>query len=296
MSPEELLKKLQSNPAAMSMMMEASSDPALLSALQANMKSPAELLKAGKLDGKVGDFLNRLWETLDLDPLEVQEPEQKEGGIAAIQAMAADFLGGGDKKGEGLKESVKEPVKEPVKEAEFVETQAVSPSTSSSPQSTLRPIVVKALEEEFKPEFLNRLDEIVVFTPLSRSELTAIATNLLTSIAAAAEKEKKVTLTFKDDLVTSIVDESEIKSRRYGARPLKRTVLRYVEDGLSDALVSGFLKSGNSASLGIVDDHLCVQREGGEMELYMIQPDDGEVGSAGEVGVRDEIVAGAATG
>lgn len=151
-----------------------------------------------------------------------------------------------------------------------------SHNTTQQPQSN----VVASLVAEFKPEFLNRLDEIIVFTPLSRSELLSITNNLLDSIKKQAKKEKKVTLTFKDELVKEIVDESEIKSRRYGARPLKRTVLRYVEDGLSDALVSGFLKEGNEASLGVVDDHLCVQRGDTEMELYLIQPDDGEIGGS----------------
>ncbi|GMH61167.1 hypothetical protein TL16_g03199 [Triparma laevis f. inornata] len=128
---------LQSNPAAMSMMMEASSDPALLTALQASMKSPAELLKAGKLDGKVGDFLNRLWETLDLDPLEVQPPDQKEGALEAIQTMAT-LLGG--KKAEKEEKEEKK-----LKEAKTINI--VTPPPSPSSQSTLRPIVVKALEE-----------------------------------------------------------------------------------------------------------------------------------------------------
>lgn len=118
--------------------MEASSDPALLTALQASMKSPAELLKAGKFDGKVGDFLNRLWETLDLDPLEVQPPDQKEGALEAIQTMATDFLGG--KKAEKEEKEEKK-----LKEAKTINI--VTPPPSPSSQSTLRPIVVKALEE-----------------------------------------------------------------------------------------------------------------------------------------------------
>ena len=258
----------QSNPEAMSMMMEASSDPALMAALQSAMKSPADLMKAGKLDPKVSSFLNRLWETMGMDPLDLetqalpQEEEKKEGALEAIQKLVGESLGLGDKK-EGASEALAPSMPPP----------ATLMTTSPPPLSGLRPVVMSKLEEEFKPEFLNRLDEVVVFTPLSEQELRSITENLLAGIAAQSKKEKEVVLTFEDSLVDTIVRESVAKSRRYGARPLKRTVLRYVEDALSDAMVSGFLKGGDEATVGLADgrgDYVKI-KNGGATEEYSVQ-------------------------
>ena len=66
MRPEEVLKKLQNNPAAMSLMMEAASDPDLMGAMRTAMGgSPADLLKAGRDNPKVASFLKKLWGAID---------------------------------------------------------------------------------------------------------------------------------------------------------------------------------------------------------------------------------------
>ena len=147
MSPPELLEKLQSNPAAMSMMMEASSDPALMSALQSAMKSPAELLRAGKLDPKVSSFLNRLWETMGMDALDFeaaaqpQQQEKTEGALGAIQKLVGDALNLGDKNGGGGDQ----PVPSTATPAPVPLSAATPPPP---PLSGLRPVVMSKLEEE----------------------------------------------------------------------------------------------------------------------------------------------------
>lgn len=141
---------------------------------------------------------------------------------------------------------------------------------------------------QFKPEFLNRLDEVVVFTPLSSQELREITDNLLAGIAAQSSKEKSVGLRFDPNLVDTIVTSSASKSRRYGARPLKRTVLRYVEDALSDAMVAGFLRAGDEAVVGLEAGGERVTICKGEVtKAYQIQAEEEDLEAASSR-ARDE--------
>ena len=108
--------------------------------------------------------------------------------------------------------------------------------------------VRRELAAQYRPEFLNRLDEIVVFRPLGGSQLDDVAGLLVARVAAAAAA-LGVALRATPALRARLVAEGA--SPRFGARPLRRAVRRLVEDPLSEALLEGFIVKGDDVA---VDD------------------------------------------
>lgn len=133
-------------------------------------------------------------------------------------------------------------------------------------------VVKEELEAGVKPEFLNRLDEIVVFAPLENDDLTAIARKLLDETLVRAKSERDLTLNVTDALVARVRDEGSVQASQFGARPMRRAAQRFLEDSISDALVRGFLKPGDSATIdiGAIDGDQCtvmIQKGGDKIEV-----------------------------
>ncbi len=103
--------------------------------------------------------------------------------------------------------------------------------------------MLSALRAEFRPEFLNRVDEMIVFEPLGSGELTAIAENMLLDISKRAEA-LGITLLFDPSVAAHLSEESF--STAYGARPLRRAVTRLIEDPLSAALLEKRIAAGDT--------------------------------------------------
>ncbi len=101
----------------------------------------------------------------------------------------------------------------------------------------------KALKETFRPEFLNRLDEIIVFHRLSQENIRAICRKMLAEVAQRV-KAQEISLAFDDAVVAKLAEEGF--DPVYGARPLRRAVQRRVEDSLSTRLLDGSVKAGDS--------------------------------------------------
>merc|ERR1712050_232262 len=104
------------------------------------------------------------------------------------------------------------------------------------------------LKEYFRLEFLNRINEIVVFRQLSKLEVKKIANIMLKSVIKRAfEKEIKLNITenFKDRVVNEGFDPI------YGARPLRRAIIRLAEDLLAEKILSGDVKEGDSVILDV---------------------------------------------
>ncbi len=106
-----------------------------------------------------------------------------------------------------------------------------------------REAVMSALKNTFRPEFLNRLDEIIVFGKLTDTDIRAIAALMLKSVIARAEAID-IHLTV-DDSVTAMVAKEGFDPV-YGARPLRRAIVHLVEDTLSSAMLEGTIKAGDS--------------------------------------------------
>jgi len=104
--------------------------------------------------------------------------------------------------------------------------------------------VERALKSLFRPEFLNRVDETVIFKELKREELLEIIDLMLDDLKAGLF-EKKIALSVSDEVKQFILDSSYKKE--YGARPLRRFIERYLEDALAQKIIAGELTEGMHA-------------------------------------------------
>lgn len=109
-------------------------------------------------------------------------------------------------------------------------------------------LVQEELEQSWKPELLNRIDEIVVFSPLSFDNLREIAGNLVDEAAKRAEGSQKIELNVEENLIGAITREGALFSEQYGARPIRRALQRYLEDTLSEAIMRDFIKEGDEVT------------------------------------------------
>lgn len=114
--------------------------------------------------------------------------------------------------------------------------------------------VKKALEDSMKPELLNRMDEIIVFSPLSTTDLESITSLILGKTIERAETEQNLKLSASNELSRKIMDEGSSNAAKFGARPMRRAAQRFFEDAVSDALIRGFLKNGDEAVLDFISE------------------------------------------
>jgi ATP-dependent Clp protease ATP-binding subunit ClpA len=106
------------------------------------------------------------------------------------------------------------------------------------------------LKETFRPEFLNRLDEIIVFTELSKDELRQIV-NLMFDEVKSEAQQKGISLSFTDAVCDLILEKGY--DPKYGARPLRRTIQKYVEDELTDQFFVGKIKPGDKVTADVAE-------------------------------------------
>ena len=99
----------------------------------------------------------------------------------------------------------------------------------------------EALKEQFKPEFLNRLDDIIIFRKLTKEEAGKICYKLIDGLTARL-KDRDITLKLSPDAMDKLLDEGY--NDMYGARPLKRVVQKRIEDRLSDEILAGHILPG----------------------------------------------------
>ncbi|MEB3881896.1 ATP-dependent Clp protease ATP-binding subunit [Lyngbya sp. CCY1209] len=115
----------------------------------------------------------------------------------------------------------------------------------------IRNLVNEELKQYFRPEFLNRLDEIIVFRKLTKDEVKQIADILLREVFGRLA-EKEITLQVSDRFKDHIVEVGY--DPNYGARPLRRAIMNLMEDVLAEAMLSGELSSGDVALMDMDDD------------------------------------------
>jgi ATP-dependent Clp protease ATP-binding subunit ClpC len=113
-------------------------------------------------------------------------------------------------------------------------------------------LVQDELKQFFRPEFLNRLDDIIVFQPLTRAEVGEIAKLLVQSVADRLT-EQGIELTVSDRLIAYLANEGY--SPNYGARSLRRVVTQRLEDALAEAMLRGQVGTGDRAIADLDDDH-----------------------------------------
>lgn len=120
-----------------------------------------------------------------------------------------------------------------------------------------------ALREQFKPEFLNRIDDIIIFRKLTKSEAGEICKKIIASLGVRL-KNKGIKLIVSDAALDKLLDEGF--NDAYGARPLKRAIQNKVENRLSDEILSGKILDGETVTVDVVDNELMFRSEKVEAE------------------------------
>ncbi len=118
-------------------------------------------------------------------------------------------------------------------------------------------LVNEELKNYFRPEFLNRLDETIVFTQLKKSEIKQIADILLLEVATRLT-EQGITLEVSDSFKDLVVEQGYSPS--YGARPLRRAIVSLLEDSLAEAMLSGQIKIGDNAIVSVTGGEVKVTK------------------------------------
>ena len=116
----------------------------------------------------------------------------------------------------------------------------------------IRSLVNEELKSYFRPEFLNRLDEIIVFRQLNKDEVKEISEILLKEVFQRLT-EKEITLEVTEKFKERLVDEGY--NPAYGARPLRRAIMRLLEDVLAEEILSGRLGEGDTAVVDIDEEN-----------------------------------------
>nr|YP_009511750.1 Clp protease ATP binding subunit [Melanthalia intermedia]AXI97627.1 Clp protease ATP binding subunit [Melanthalia intermedia] len=124
-------------------------------------------------------------------------------------------------------------------------------SQVESQYNRIRSLVNEELKQYFRPEFLNRLDEIIVFRQLTKDEVREIANIMLQEVFDRI-KQQEISLEVTERFKNRLVDEGYNPS--YGARPLRRAVMRLLEDSLAEEVLSGRIKAGDSAVVDVTDE------------------------------------------
>jgi ATP-dependent Clp protease ATP-binding subunit ClpC len=149
--------------------------------------------------------------------------------------------------------------------ARFIEKKGRMGFASNEPKDTVQSIndmVMGEVKRTFNPEFINRIDEIIVFDALTDADLVKI-TRLLVEQMNANLKEKTITVSIRDEAVQWLLNKT-LSDRSYGARPLRRAIQRHIEDALSEAFIRGQIRTGRPIEIDV--------QEGG---LYYRQDDRG---------------------
>jgi ATP-dependent Clp protease ATP-binding subunit ClpC len=115
-------------------------------------------------------------------------------------------------------------------------------SDTATIDKSVQEMVLGEVKRTFNPEFINRIDEIIVFEALTDEDLRRIMSLLIAQLNDNLI-DRKMSISLSQEVIDWII-EVTCKDRSYGARPLRRAIQRYVEDPLSEELIRGHLKGG----------------------------------------------------
>lgn len=120
---------------------------------------------------------------------------------------------------------------------------------ANSDYKKMRANVMDEVKHLFRPEFLNRIDEIIVFHPLGEEHMKKIVGMMCQEVAKRAKEQLDITLVVRDSVKKQIVETGTDK--KYGARPLRRAVQNQLEDKLAEAILNGEIHRGDTVEAGL---------------------------------------------
>ena len=124
--------------------------------------------------------------------------------------------------------------------------------------SAVRDLVMAEVRAKFRPEFLNRLDDIILFHRLQRSEMSKIVDIQMQRLQKLLA-DRKITVELDDKARTWLANRGYDPA--YGARPLKRVIQRHVQDPLAEQILAGRIKDGETVQLSVRDGNLVLNGE-----------------------------------
>lgn len=133
-----------------------------------------------------------------------------------------------------------------------------SQTDAKADYSFMKDRVMDEVKRIFKPEFLNRIDEIIVFHPLTQENIREIAGILLRTIEKRSRAQLGITLDLEKEAVEFLAEKGF--DPKYGARPLRRTIQNEIEDRLSEELLEGRIKKGDAVRIGRKEEGLVFDR------------------------------------
>ena len=130
-------------------------------------------------------------------------------------------------------------------------------SSKAADEEKMKQNVMDALKETFRPEFLNRVDDIIVFNKLSDDDIKKIASLMLDEVKDRISR-RGITVSFSDEVTSLLAKEGF--DPVYGARPLRRAIARRVEDGLSEEILSGRIGEGDTVAAELRDGSIVYEK------------------------------------
>lgn len=124
-------------------------------------------------------------------------------------------------------------------------------SDDNKSHDTMKSNVMEEVKRIFKPEFLNRIDDTIVFRALTKEDIKNISSIMLKELKNRVKKQMDITITYGDTLKNYIFEKGYDK--KYGARPLKRAIQNHIEDQLAEEILSGRVAGGDKVSIGVSD-------------------------------------------
>ena len=125
----------------------------------------------------------------------------------------------------------------------------VTVTDEAKEHETMKGNVMDELKKNFRPEFLNRIDDIIVFHALNEKNVRDITGLMLHELVGRVEKQMEISLRFSDSVKKFIFEKGYDK--KFGARPLRRAIQTYLEDGLAEAILRGEVKKGDTVNVSI---------------------------------------------
>ena len=119
--------------------------------------------------------------------------------------------------------------------------------------------VMEEVKRIFKPEFLNRIDETIVFRALNKEDMKSIVTILIKELQKRCKEQLSIELQVKDNAKVYIVDKAY--DRKYGARPLKRKIQDEIEDVLAEEIIAGRIKAQDKVVVSVKKDAISISKK-----------------------------------
>ncbi len=117
--------------------------------------------------------------------------------------------------------------------------------------------VMDEVKRIFKPEFINRIDEIIVFHALTRENIRSIVAIMVRTIAKRSKSQMNITLVTSDEVIGHLAEVGY--DEKYGARPLRRAIQTNIEDKLAEAILAAAIKEGDTVSVEYLDNEIVLK-------------------------------------